>query len=1098
MNIQNENSTKIYKASAGSGKTFRLAVEYLKLILKDKNAFKSILAVTFTNKATAEMKERILFELYGLHRGYADSNSYLETLKKELGPGWDDDKIMERAGEAISAIIHDYSRFRIETIDSFFQSVLRNLIHELEIGTIINLELDNNSVIHEAVNDMMNSLHEDDKKELLKWLTDFSVENLRNGKSWRVNSNVEKFASNIFKEDFITKKKDDDSFTISKLYAYKKLIEGIQKNHLGELKKMADDFFAKANSWGATADNFYRKSTGLWSYFNKIKSGVFIDDNMPNTYVKESLDDVDKIESASKNPNIDAAWVHKQLNDTEDYRQKYVEELCTCETVLKNINNTGMLYDIESIVRRNNEMTGKFLLGDTAVLLHKIIDESTAPFIYEKIGTTLRHIMIDEFQDTSKIQWENFLPLLTDSVANGGTNLIVGDPKQAIYRWRNGDYSIIENVVNYNGLYPENVQMDTNYRSLKNVIGFNNAIFKSCIPFIPEGDAVINKQIEEIYKNACQNAKKDEEGYVKYQIVETEKGEDSDEKILGVMVEQIKELKAQGIEEKDIAILVRKNGETAKIAKYLSDLKENGELPKDEFNIVSSEAYRLDNSVCVNIIINALCLINDPNSDVYEHRLYLDYIGLSGNVVDKESDDFVKNVKDKVIATSTLPLYEMIEEIYFILGLDKIKDEGVYMQLFLDKVNAFISRKSSDLATFINYWDEKLCGATLSASSESNGIRVLTIHKSKGLEFKTVIIPFANWDIEDKKNDNILWCEANKSPYNSIPLLPINYKNKNLKHSIFKEDYEREKAQMWIDNINLLYVAFTRAEANLIVYSSVAPKSDDKKSKGSNEPKNIGELLFAIFSNKAKSLSDATTKVLADYWDEQNLKFEFGKLVNLETQDKTTENVLKQKAEKKELNYVNYRIGSDGKTSTAIQFRQSEKSKKFLANPEEYDSKNKLKRNDSMFKGTVMHELLSYVNTIDDVDKAVQRGVFDSIVSIEDVEEYKSKITKAIENAPSEWFDKSSKIVNERAILVKKKDSKGKITIENKRPDRIVMVNDKVIIIDYKTGYPSESSKKEYRKQVKEYSDLMTKMGYTNVEANLWYLESGEIEKVEC
>lgn len=1113
MPMQNmiDNKTKIYKASAGSGKTFRLAVEYLKLILKDKNAFKSILAVTFTNKATAEMKERILFELYGLYHGYEDSNGYRDVLIKELGPGWDAKMISEKAGEAISAIIHDYSRFRIETIDSFFQSILRNLIHELEIGAIINLELDNKSVVHEAVNDMMNSLHEDDKKELLKWLTNFSVENLNNGKSWRVNKNIEKFATNIFNEDFITKKKEDDSFTIKKLTAYKAEIEGIKNKHLGKLKEMAKIFFDTAKANGAVEGNFYHTTFGLWGYFLRLQNGVFDDVKMPNDYVKESMNG--KIEPSKTktplNPSF-ASWVQNHLKETEKYRSAHLEDLHTCDTVLKNINNIGMLYDIESIVRRNNEMSGKFLLGDTAALLKKIIDDSTAPFIYEKIGTTLRHIMIDEFQDTSKIQWSNFLPLLADSIANGGSNLIVGDPKQSIYRWRNGDYSIIENVVNHGELNPENVQMDTNYRSFKNVIGFNNAIFHSCIPYIPEGDEAIHKQIDDIYTKASQQAKKKEEGYVKYQIVKSDDGEKSDEAILRAMVDQIKVLKYDfKIPEKDIAILVRKHKETSKIAKYLSDLKNNGDIPKDEFNIVSSEAFRLDNSLCVNIIINALCYINDPHNDVYEHRLYLDYISLTGRNVAKDSEEFSgkgEKEKGKVINlglkyrirnTSTLPLYEMIEEIYFILGLEKIPNNGVYMQLFLDKVNTFISRKSSDLNTFIKYWNDKLCKETLSASNESNGMRVLTIHKSKGLEFKTVIIPFANWDIEDTNNDNILWCEAEKSPYNDISLIPINYKSKDLKKTIFKREYQCEKSQQWIDNINMLYVAFTRAEANLIVFSAKPSSSKSSEDTGSSEPKKINTLLSSIFSNKSKLLSEEKTKILAENWDEETLTFEYGNLSNPADDKKTTDNELKKPATVKQLDYVNYRINSDGKNPSAIQFRQSDMSKIYLMDPESYGSEDNTTLN-FIEEGKLIHAIFSDIHTIEDVDNAVMKQMFEGIILEKDVYKYASKIKNYIENAPTGWFDESAKVVNERAILVKKKDKKGKVSIENKRPDRMVMTDDKVIIIDYKTGDPGEDSKTEYRKQIKEYANLMKKIGYTNVEANLWYLEKGDIEKVEC
>lgn len=1088
------NTTHVYKASAGSGKTFRLAVEYLKLILKDKNCFKSILAVTFTNKATSEMKDRILYELYGLHRKLEDSDTYRDKLIEDLGPDWDADKISQKAGEAINAIIHDYSRFRIETIDSFFQSVLRNLIHELEIGSAINLELDNKQVIHEAVDDIMDSLHEPSNKNILDWLTKFSMENLNNGYSWRVNGSVEKFATNIFNEDFITKMDDDldldTTYSIEKLSAYKKEMQDRFNLHINKLKGMAEAFFISVDAWNAVSDNFYYGKNGLWSYFNKMKNGYYCDEKLPGNNVIKSIGDVTKIEASNKtqrNHNVQPALIHKLLCDTEKYRIEHLEEMATCETVLKNINNIGLLYDIKSVVRRNNEMNGKFLLGDTAVLLNKIMDGNTTPFIYEKIGTTLRHIMIDEFQDTSKLQWKNFYPLLEDTVDNGGSNLIVGDPKQAIYRWRNGDWRIIENLYDDEHLRVVSTSMNDNYRSMRSVIEFNNAIFKNCIPFIPEGDALIYKQIENIYNDVRQNCKKvGDKGYVKYQIVNKVDGEKNDETILKVMVEQIKKLKKEGIDENDIAILVRGNKDTAKIAKHLSDCKKNGELPKDEYNIVSSEAFRLDNSVCVNIIINALKFIVNQADDISLHRMYLDFVSLNGDKYGKDSAEFEK-VKNDIIATSTLPLYEMIEEIYFILRLSEIPDNGVYMQLFLDKVNNFINRKSSDLVLFIKHWDEKLCEATLSSSNDSKGMRILTIHKSKGLQFKTVIIPFADWEIEGFKGD-VLWCKTEVEPYNAISPVPINY-NKKLPYTVFSGEYNSEKAQMWIDNINILYVAFTRAEHNLIVFS---PEPSDSSKKTLDDPKRINVLLASIFANKARLLSDEESNVLAKNWNEADKIFEYGELyVYKKKEDKATANVLKQKPEKITLDYVNYRINSDSSQPSAIKFRQSEQSKKFLKDPEGYGSEHQKKISEFMERGKVMHALFSDINTIDDVEKAVKRQVYAGIISKDETEKYISYIREKIESTPKEWFSKSAKVLNERSIITKKREN-GRLKVESKRPDRVVMVDGKVIIIDYKFG--DEFVK--YEGQVKEYAELMKKMGYGNVEAYLWYVEKGEIEVV--
>ena len=600
----------VYKASAGSGKTFTLAVEYIKHLIINPRAYRQILAVTFTNKATAEMKERILTQLYGIWKGAPSSEAYLERIKnyklkikEEGGDGLTDGEIRQRAGMALQYMLHDYSRFRVETIDSFFQSVMRNLARELELSPNLNIELNNSEVLSDAVDSLIEKLTP--TSPVLAWLLDYIDERIRDDKRWNVSNEVKSFGRNIFDESYIERgeKLRQCLRTPNTLKLYRDVLRDMETEALEQMKSFYDQFEGELEGHALTPEDLKGGARGIGSYFRKLRDGRLSDKDVLNATLQNSLADAKNWATKTSSRKDDIICLAKTsliplLQEAERMRPQRNRTLNSCRLSLQHLNKLQLLNHIDEEVRTLNREHNRFLLSDTNALLHKLVREGDSSFVFEKIGANIRNVMIDEFQDTSRMQWDNFRLLLLEGLSQGADSLIVGDVKQSIYRWRNGDWGILNSLgnkeLNLNS-FPVRVEtLKTNRRSETNIIRFNNQVFTAAIDYL---NALHLNELKEdclplkrAYADVVQESPKSTEyGYVKATFLEPDDEHNYTEQTLLALGEEVQRLLEEGVTLNDITILVRKNKNIPPIADYFDK-----EL---HLSVVSDEAFRLDASL---------------------------------------------------------------------------------------------------------------------------------------------------------------------------------------------------------------------------------------------------------------------------------------------------------------------------------------------------------------------------------------------------------------------------------------------------------------------------------------------------------------------
>lgn len=1051
----------VYKASAGSGKTFTLAVEYIKLLILNPRAYRQILAVTFTNKATAEMKERILSQLYGIQTGDKGSEAYLNRIKEETGKT--EQEIREAASIALGYMLHDYSRFRVETIDSFFQSVMRNLARELELSPNLNIELNNTEVLSEAVDSMIEKLGP--TSPVLAWLLDYINERIADDKRWNVSDEVKNFGRNIFDEGYIEKGEGlrhrlRNPDTIKE---YRKQLKALETEILEQMKGFYDQFEGELDGHALTADDLKNGSRGIGSYFRKLNNGILGND-VRNVTVEKCLEDAKNWATKTSPRYADIIALANSslmqiLEDAEKLRSKNNLLLNSCRLSLQHLNKVQLLANIDEEVRELNRENNRFLLSDTNALLHQLVKDGDSSFVFEKIGTNIRNVMIDEFQDTSRMQWGNFKLLLLEGLSQGADSLIVGDVKQSIYRWRNGDWGILNGLNDHIDHFPIRVKtLATNRRSETNIIRFNNHIFTAATDYL---NGVYKKQLnkdcqdlQKAYADVVQESPLNtQKGYVKVSFLEPDEEHDYTEQTLISLGEEVEHLLASGIHLNDITILVRKNKSIPRIADYFDK-----EL---HYKIVSDEAFRLDASLAICMMLDALRYLSDENNKIARAQLAIAYQnevlqkGLDWNtLLLLPTESYLPTTfLDKIKEFRLMPLYELLEELFSLFEMNRIKEQDAYLFAFFDAVTNYLQNNSSELDGFIRYWDETLCSKTI-PSGEIEGIRIFSIHKSKGLEFHTVLLPFCDWKLENETNNQLVWCAPQGAPFNALDILPINYSTQ-MAESIYGNDYLHERLQLWVDNLNLLYVAFTRAGKNLIIWSR-------KGQKGT-----MSELL-------ANTLPMVALKEGIE-WEEDC--YEQGELCPSEKEKvKASTNKLTQKAEKLPIQMESMRHD--------IEFRQSNRSADFIQGIEEEDSDDRF-----INRGRMLHTLFSAIETANDIDPAIERLIFEGVIRDQEKENTVREVVQKAFSSPEiqNWYSGEWTLFNECAIIYKEKG-----ILQTRRPDRVMMKDGQVVVVDFKFG--KENPK--YNKQVKGYMQLLTKMGYKNITGYLWYVDEEKIEKV--
>ena len=1064
----------VYKASAGSGKTFTLATEYIRLLVEDPQSYRTILAVTFTNKATEEMKTRILSQLYGIWKGLPESDRYLQAIQEKTD--LPTKTIRERAGIGLANLLHNYNYFRVETIDTFFQSVLRNMARELDLTTNLRIGLNDTQVEELAVDQMIEDLSTTDV--ILQWILKYIMENISDDKSWNVISQIKKFGRTIFRDEYkevsqaLEKKMTEPGFFDD----YTTRLREIRDTAEERMKQIADSFFDTLDEEGLTIEDFAYGKTGLCSFFLKLRQGIF-DESIVGKRVTDSLGDPTKW---YKNSHPRRELIHALADSTlGDIMRLAIEErprqwkrYKSADLTLRHLNQLRLLSSIEGKVREINETSNRFLLSNTQHLLHALIGESDSPFIFEKIGTQLEHVMIDEFQDTSTVQWQNFRVLLAETMSHvQGSSLIVGDVKQSIYRWRSGDWRLLNDIEQqFSTQQITTTSLKTNFRSDRNVITFNNLFFRNAanLEYLTQKELneTAAEQLRRAYADVEQLIPEDRQsqGEVCIRLLPAE---DYQEQTLQQIADIIGDLTAQGIPQRDIAILVRTNALIPIIAQYF--MEQNPEV-----TIVSDEAFRLDASPAVNLLVLALRLITHPDDqltkaatvklwhcdvlqeDTADHDLLLSTCDLDALLPDTFKGNF-----DELI---TMPLYELVEHLHAVFTLERLNGQSAYVCAFYDQLADYVSENTASIDGFLKEWDESLSGKTIQ-SDVTEGVRIISIHKSKGLEFDYVICPFCDWQLE-KQSGNILWCQPEEVPYNDLPIVPIDYSQKQMMGTIYEQDYLQEHLQNTVDNLNLLYVAFTRARQGLYVLG---------RRKASGSRSTLIEQCLPLVANE---LPEATLEGLED--EQQSIAFQYGALLHRSPKEKAggNDNPFLQPSEPLTVDFRHQ--------ESKVIFRQSNRSRDFVAGEDEDDEQ----RRNYIQTGSVLHQIFSTIRTTDDIDDALRQLQFEGVIYDDHItaEKITEMLRKRLSNPKvADWFSSRWTLFNECTIL-----SVEDGEVREHRPDRVMTDGHEWIVVDFKFGAP----KPEYHDQVRAYMDLLASMGHTHITGYLWYVYSNQIEEV--
>ena len=1084
----------VYKASAGSGKTFTLAREYMTLVIDNPYAYRTILAVTFTNKATEEMKLRILGQLYGIAHHLPESDQYLKQIHEAL-PHLSETQIRKNAEAALRLLIHNYNYFHVQTIDTFFQSVLRNLARELDLTANLRIGLNDYQVEQQAVDELIESLEDTDK--LLFWIMEYIKENIADDKGWNVIGQIKSFGEHIFRDYYkenankLSERMDEEGF----FEGFKEKMKNIKKKAKEQFDEIAASFFDALEEGGYSADDLSGKTRGIWSYFNKIKNGKYSDDDLLNlTFTKcmESPDNwVKKADVKSHTALYQqvSSVLYPILQFSEQHRPTLVKMYKSADLTVKHLNQLRLLGSIDKKVRTMNQEANRFLLSDTQTLLHSLIQDSDSPFIFEKIGTQLNHVMIDEFQDTSTIQWKNFKVLLEETMSREDAgNLIVGDVKQSIYRWRSGDWRLLNNIESefINPKKQLDIEtLDTNYRSDRNVIDFNNAFFveaaKQEYENLKEAMPEEAQQLLNAYADVEQKvpANKRAQGYVEIKLLKTQEDEDTadestdkgkGERMMQLCLETVDKLVARGVPTNKIAILVRNNQTIQDIAEYF--------MNHSDYEMVSDEAFRLDASQAVQTLVTALHYLMHPNDDIARATL------LKYALTYLDSEELVTQLTSNRQEYLEIPLLDLTERLFteFRLGeVEDMKAQSAYVCAFYDKLNAFLADNSSDIEAFLQEWDANLHGKSIHCDG-TDGIRLLTIHKSKGLEYDHVIMPYCDWQLE---KSNTIWCTPQEEPYNELPLVPVDFSAGQMKQSIYEPDYHHEHLQNMVDNLNLLYVAFTRAGHNLYVFGKRATQ---------NYRSSIIELSLDQVAEKLKKAQESISPLA----EGQEVPVE---IHGLGTDSKTSDIVFtygepyipKQKVVMEmKLNSNVFTLPSEMMETEIIvsskmpEFKQSNKSRDLIVGDEEEEQQKYYIK-----MGTVLHSLFSTIRTHDDIDGALKQLELDGVLYDENIskEKVREMIRKRLESDKvNDWFSDRWEIFNECSIISM---NKGKMEVH--RPDRVMKDENETIVVDFKFGKPRQ----EYHDQVKGYMDLLSGMGHPNVKGYLWYVYPNKIVEVK-
>ena len=1065
----------IYSASAGSGKTYRLAGKYLSYLFMSIYNYRKILAVTFTNKATAEMKNRILDQLYKLATG--ERSEYLVDLMKDTGK--DEETIRKEAREILFTILHDFSRFSVCTIDAFFQKILRAFTREAGLSTGFSIELDYSNILSVAVDEMIAFSAEN--KELKEWLSKYVISNLDEEKSWNLKEEIITLAEELFREKFKILSEEERAKLEDKefLLSYIKKMHTVLASFEAEMTEFGKACEKIYNDFGLTDEMFYHKSRGIPGYIRTLLQGGTKE---PSGRVREIENTPPRWSTGPVSPQLQKAITGGLDSILKEAFRFYDENIIfynSAKSILTNIYALGILADVSGKVHQVASSENTFLLADAGDFLSRITSGDQAPFIYEKVGNTYRNYMIDEFQDTSELQWRNFRPLIDNSMSEGYDNLLVGDIKQSIYRWRNSDWKILNKMLKNlidNERYLSR-PLVTNWRSRSDIIKFNNSLFSVIPGQIDEMLAadLVPFKIKDLYNEAVQgDPGKYSGGFVRIEFVDDvqDDGEDGDtvnairvkrkwndlvlERLPGI----IESLQDRGYQASDIGILVREGKEGEAVLNRLVDYSNN--IPSEKrnrynYNVLSNDSLLLANSHAVSFIIAVLKVMDNPHDMISKARMLrffllatgvrdADTVPLFKSILESGSHGLLPEGTDEFLERAGhLPLFEATENIISFFGLGKYSWNVAYLNTFQDWILNFAGGKNTDLQTFLEWWETTGKKKSVVLPANLDAASVLTVHKSKGLEFRAVILPFLSWNLNHKKSKHpILWVKPSEPPFNELGIVPVRYKS-DLDATIFADIYREEKASSYLDNINLLYVALTRAKDVIFGFAPESPGTNNE----------IATILKTALTTDTDP-ADQKRINLKSHYNPGKKVFEFGTIPENIGERPESENIIS----------LNYQV------SNMIE------SLRLKLHGENYFSAEEKAIQAKINYGNLMHEVFESITSADDIPRAVKKLVVSGRIPVSAAGELETRLKSLVSEPPaSEWFRPDNTVLTEPEILL----PAGAV----RRPDRVLIKGDKAVIIDFKTGKESPA----YAEQIRGYRSLMLEMGFSSVKGYLWYID---------
>ena len=1039
----------VYKSSAGSGKTFTLVKEYVKLLIKRPQDFKHILAITFTNKATEEMKTRILKALEEM--GAGKETQLFKILVTELAAELTPLNIQQRAEEAYDLIIHNYGRFEVSTIDSFFSRVLKSFARELDLPLSYEVEMNTSMALQEAMNELFKSL--DDNKEVRQWLTQYAKEQIESDKSWNVDQQIEKLGGNLFRESF------QDGFSGLNLSfdELKTIIESLRsdiKSFEVQLKKYGNEALDLISQHGLQVADF---SGG------QARS-------VANTFVKLTNKDYKLTSTFIKTVNGDSNW-YAQKSDKKAEIDQLVSgrfgEICqgivdfiednesdynSAKAILKNVYAFGLLEELNKYLKEYRDEHNVMLISDTNIILKDILEQADAPFIFEKLGSFYKHIMIDEFQDTSNFQWSNLKPLIINALSEDNEVLIVGDVKQSIYRFRGGNMRLLLSQVKeeLGAFYPKEADqvLNDNWRSLSSIVNFNNNLFGKLPEAFGKNEVLHDTSLfTQAYENHEQQIQGGEGGYVQMRYYSSSDEEDEKWQTQSVkdLLIQIRENKEKGFSLSDMLILVNRNKEISDIATaFLSE-----KIP-----FINGESLKLQQSESVLFVLELLRYLQSGKDEVLMLNLISLFFRLNdipeqavmlrgkGERMTLEEAGFPQEFLTRQYEIKQFALFDLVSELLLMFDIEKKAD--VYLQQLLDVILEQSQRGANSINTFLEWWDKEGDNQTVATSEKTNAIRILTIHKSKGLESPIVFIPFANWDILPNANTHQFWTKNIPEQYQSLQYIPLDFSKSTLLKSYFQEDYYTEATESALDILNKTYVAFTRPREKLYLAAPMPKKAGSSR---------IHEFLLDLLPEIGLLSQEEST------YTQFSLGTDGQKIGSGEEID------------------ASVAIGIYPQVSFLNQLTIRNDSERFFMLQETEEAQN-------ISLGNQVHEVLSAIRVKEDLEMVLRQFLQAGELDHNAIALVKDRILRLFDDPKiSVWFSDDYEVFNEREIWFEGKAHK---------PDRLLIKGPEAVIIDYK----KEKESPAHQEQVKRYMNAMKALGFEKVSGHLIYVEPVIVKEV--